>query len=92
MKTMNWLNQVKVLFVCLCYMATSLQLRVNNSPCPRKRMQINLHKIDQFWDTNKQGGGGEGVGSHSMRSQLTTAPIQLRTFEDNESSILKGVS
>ena len=55
-------------------------------------MQINLHKIDQFWDTNKQGGGGEGVGSHSMRSQLTTAPIQLRTFEDNESSILKGVS
>ena len=23
-------------------------------------MQINLHKIDQFWDTNKQGGGGGG--------------------------------
>ena len=44
-------------------------------------MQINLHKIDQFWDTNKQGGGGEGGGSHRMRSQLTTFPIQLRKFE-----------
>ena len=57
---MNWLNQDKALFVCLCYMATFLQLRVNNPPCPRKRMQINLHKIHQFWDTNKQGGGGVG--------------------------------
>ena len=56
-------------------------------------MQINLHKIDQFWDTNKQrGGGGRGGVSNRMRSQLTTAPIQLRTFEDNESSNLKGVS
>ena len=61
-------------------------------------MQINLHKIDQFWDTNKQRGGrgGEGGGrigvSNRMRSQLTTAPILLRTFEDNESSNLKGVS
>ena len=62
MKTMNWLNQVKALFVRLFYLATLLQLRVNNNPCPRKRMQINLYKIDQFWDTNKQtkGGGGEG--------------------------------
>ena len=90
MKTVNWSNQVKALFVCLCYIAILLQLRVNNPPCPRKRMQINLHKIDQFWDTNKT--GGEGRGSHRMRSQLTTAPIQLRIFEDNESSILKGVS
>ena len=40
-------------------------------------MQIKLHKIDQFWDTSKQGGGG----SHRMRSQLTTSPIQLRKFE-----------
>ena len=56
-------------------------------------MQINLHKIDQFWDTNKQrGGGGRGGVSNRMRSQLTTAPILLRTFEDNESSNLKGVS
>ena len=61
MKTMNWLNQVKALFVRLFYLATLLQLRVNNNPCTRKRMQIILHKIDQFWDTNKQsGGGGEG--------------------------------
>jgi len=90
MKTMNWLNQVKALFVCLFYMATLLQLRVNNPPYPRKRMQIKLHKIDQFWDTNKQ--GGEGGGSHRMKSQLTTAPIQLRKFEDNESSNLKGES
>lgn len=89
---MNWLNQVKALFVCLCYMATFLQLRVNNPPCSRKRMQINLHKIHQFWDTNKQEGGGLGEGSHRMRSQLTTAPIQLRKFEDNESSNLKGVN
>ena len=62
MKTMNWLNQVKALIVCLFYMATLLQLRINNPPCPRKRMQINLHKIDQFWDTNKQSGGGGGGG------------------------------
>ena len=62
MKTMNWLNQVKALFVCLFYMATLMQLRINNPPCPRKRMQINLHKIDQFWDTNKQRGGGGGGG------------------------------
>ena len=55
-------------------------------------MQINLHKIHQFWDTNKQEGGGLGEGSHRMRSQLTTAPIQLRKFEDNESSNLKGVN
>ena len=55
MKTMNWLNQVKALFVCLFYLATLLQLRVNNPPCPRKRMQINLHKIDQFWDTRGEG-------------------------------------
>ena len=57
-------------------------------------MQINLHKINQFWDTNKQrgGGGGRGGVSNRMRSQLTTAPILLRTFEDNESSNLKGVS
>ena len=58
-------------------------------------MQINLHKIDQFWDTNKQRGGGGGGGggvSNRMRSQLTTAPILLRKFEDNESSNLKGVS
>ena len=55
-------------------------------------MQINLHKIDQFWDTNKQGGEGEGGVSNRMRSQLTTATIQLRTFEDYESSNLKGVS
>ena len=90
---MNWLNQVKALFVCLFYLATLLQLRVNNNPCPRKRMQINLHKIDQFWDTNKQrGGGGRGGVSNRMRSQLTTATIQLRKFEDNESSNLKGVS
>ena len=55
-------------------------------------MQINLHKIDQFWDTNKQRGGGRGGVSNRMRSQLTTAPILLRKFEDNESSNLKGVS
>ena len=68
MKTMNWLNQVKALFVRLFYLATLLQLRVNNNPCPRKRMQINLYKIDQFWDTNKQtkGGGGVGVGGESV--------------------------
>ena len=68
MKTMNWLNQVKALFVCLFCLATLLQLRVNNNPCPRKRMQINLHKIDQFWDTNKQrgGGGGGGGGGESV--------------------------
>ena len=53
-------------------------------------MQIKLHKIDQFWDTYKQ--GGEGGGSHRMRSQLTTSPIQLRKFDDNESSNSKGVS
>ena len=60
-------------------------------------MQINLYKIDQFWDTNKQtkgggGGGGGGGVSNRMRSQLTTAPSLLRKFEDNESSNLKGVS
>ena len=42
-------------------------------------MQIKLHKIDQFWDTNKQ--GREGGGGHRMRSQLTTSPILLRKFE-----------
>ena len=57
-------------------------------------MQINLYKIDQFWDTNKQtkGGGGGGGVSNRMRSQLTMAPSLLRKFEDNESSNLKGVS
>ena len=67
---MNWLNQVKALFVCLCYMATFLQLRVNNPPCSRKRMQINLHKIHQFWDTNKQEGGGGGVGGRQSQDEV----------------------
>ena len=64
MKTMNWLNQVKALFVCLFYLATLLQLRVNNNPCPRKRMQINYTKSINFGtQTNKGGEGGGGLES-----------------------------
>ena len=58
-------------------------------------MQINYTKSINFGtQTNKGGEGGGGrIGvSNRMRSQLTTAPILLRTFEDNESSNLKGVS
>ena len=54
------LTQAKALFVCSLDMATFLQLRVNNPPCPGKRMQINLNKIEQCWDTNKQSGEGGG--------------------------------
>ena len=56
-------------------------------------MQINYTKSINFGTQTNKGGEGGGIGvSNRMRSQLTTAPILLRTFEDNESSNLKGVS